>query len=61
MELQFQDDLSKKSELNKMYIRNLGIHLSENQIENLVRNARNLRTENIILKEELAQLKEVSA
>lgn len=44
-----------------MYLKNLGIHLSEQQIENLVRNARNLRTENIILKEELAQLKEVSA
>ena len=44
-----------------MYLKNLGISLSEEQVENLVRNARNLRTENIILKEELAQLKEVSA
>lgn len=44
----------------KIYLKNLGLNLSEEQIEKLVLNARNLRNENIILKEELAQLKEVA-
>ena len=43
-----------------MELKNLGLTLSEKQVENLVRNARNLRTENIILKEEIASVKEVS-
>jgi hypothetical protein len=46
--------------MRNVYISSLGLSLSEEQIENLVLNARNLRNENIILKEELAQLKEVS-
>lgn len=36
------------------------LNLSEDQIANLVINARNMRTENIILREEIRLLKEVS-
>jgi len=42
----------------KIYVKSLGLLLNEEQIENLVVNARNLRKENIILKD---ALKEVSA
>jgi len=44
--------------MKKIYLKNLGLVLSEEQIENLVANARNLRNENIILRD---ALKEVSA
>ena len=47
--------------MRNVYLKNLGLRLSEEQIENLVLNARNLRNENIILKEELAHFKEVAA
>ena len=46
--------------MQQIELRSLGLILSEKQVENLVRNARNLRTENIILKEEIASVKEVS-
>ena len=47
--------------MNRVYVKSLGISLSEEQIENLVRNARNLRNENIVLKEELSHIKEMEA
>lgn len=47
--------------MNRVYVKSLGISLSEKQIENLVRNARNLRNENIVLKEELSHMKEMEA
>lgn len=47
--------------MKNVYLKNLGLNLSEEQIEKLVLNARNLRNENIILKEELSHLKEVTA
>ena len=36
------------------------LNLTEDQIANLVINARNMRTENIILREEISLLKEAS-
>ena len=43
-----------------MYLKRWNLHVSEEEVENLVINARNLRTENKVLKEEIIQLKEVS-
>lgn len=47
--------------MNRVYVKSLGISLSVEQIENLVNNARTLRNENIVLKEELSHLKEALA
>lgn len=43
--------------MNKIEIDELGLTLTKEQIYNLVKNARKTRTENIILKEEIRNLK----
>ena len=45
--------------MNQIQIKGVGL-LNEEQISNLITNARKLRRENEVLKEEIATLKEVS-
>ncbi len=62
MERPFQNNFQNHTEMKKMNtinVRGIGL-LTEEQILTLVQNAREIRTENIILRDELELLKGVS-